>query len=367
MTSTIQKCSLVIGCVAFSVAGCGISDEPEDGQDVEALTACTVPGFISGAPAPVGFASLGGGTTGGGAATPQVVTTLAQFNTAAAGTAAAVIFVSGVLAQGTATIGSNKTIVGCSGTNPTLRGHVGLNRSTNVIIRNINIVGYNCRPPDVDTANGGECQNGQDAVSVERSQRVWFDHDAVSDGSDGNLDITHGSDFITISNTKFFYSSARSDPNDTGASGHRYSNLIGGSDSNRTEDGGKLNITWIHDWWAQNVVERQPRVRFGKNHFVNNLWTSTGNNYAIGVGVGSSILTQNNAFINVRTPINTTSYVNPSIAASAARSTGNVLTGITGAAPVDLNAGSVFTPPYTLNIGAGSTTQQFVQANAGPK
>ncbi|HEX3480815.1 MAG TPA: hypothetical protein VHT91_37625 [Kofleriaceae bacterium] len=307
---------------------------------------------------------MNGNTTGGGAAAGQLVTTLSQFNTAAKGTTAAVIFVSGNLGQGTATIGSNKTIIGCSGTNPTLSGHVSVKGATNVIIRNINIVGFNCRPPDVDTSSGGECQDGQDAVTVDNSRNVWFDHDAVSDGSDGNLDVVHGSDFVTISNTKFFYSSARSDPNDTGAAGHRFSNLIGGSDGNGSQDTGHLNITWVHDWWAQNVVERQARVRFGKNHFFNNLWTSTGNNYCIGVGVSASILTQNNAFVNVKTPINTTSFEN---SASAIKSTGNVLTGITGTAPSDLNPGSVFTPPYTFNLGMGSTTQAFVQANAGPK
>ena len=351
--------------------GCGLADPADpaedDGEAVQAATSCAVPGFVSGAPTPVGFASLNGGTSGGGSATGLVVTTLSAFNTAAKGTTAAVIFVSGNLGQGTATIGSNKTILGCSGTNPTLSGHVGLSSSANVIIRNINIVGFNCRPPDVDTANGGQCQNGQDAVTVQKSHNIWFDHDAISDGSDGNLDINHGSDFITVSDTKFFYSTTRSDPNDTGAVGHRFSNLIGGSDSNGSEDTGHLNITWVHDWWAQNVVERQPRVRFGKNHLFNNLWTSTGDNYNIGVGVGASILTQNNAFVNVKTPINNTSFVHPTIAASAIRSTGNVLTGVTGTAPSDLNPGSVFTPPYTFNLGQGSTTQAFVQANAGPK
>jgi pectate lyase len=359
------SCSLT--CAALIFTGCGMSDDPDEPELVEAATSCAVPSFISGAPSPVGWASLNGGTTGGGSATGLVVTTLSAFNTAAKGTTPAVIFVSGNLGQGTATIGSNKTILGCSGTNPTLSGHVGLSSSANVIIRNVNIVGFNCKPPDVDTANGGQCQNGQDAVTVQKSHNIWFDHDAVSDGSDGNLDVVHGSDFITISNTKFFYSSARSDPNDTGAAGHRFSNLIGGSDSNGSEDTGHLNITWIHDWWAQNVVERQARVRFGKNHFVNNLWTSTGDNYLIGIGVGANVLTQNNAFVNVKTPINTTSFVKPSIAASAVKSTGNVLTGVTGTQPTDLNPGSVFTPPYTLNIGMGSTTQAFVQANAGPK
>jgi len=354
-------------CAVVMTGGCALSGSPDEAELQQAATPCSVPSFIAGAPAPVGFASLNGGTTGGGAGPQQLVTTLAQFNTAAAGSNAAVIFVSGRLAAGTVTIGSNKTVIGCSGTTPTLSGHVRIKSSTNLIVRNLNIVGFNCRPPDVDTANGGECQNGQDAVTVESSRNIWFDHDAVSDGSDGNLDINHGSDFITISNTRFFYSSARSDPNDTGAAGHRFSNLIGGSDSNGSEDTGRLNITWVHDWWAQNVVERQARVRFGKNHFFNNLWTSTGNNYCIGVGVGANILSQNNAFVNVRTPLNTTSFVNSGIAPSFARSTGNVFQGTSGNAVLDINPGSVFTPPYTFNLGMGSTTQAFVQANAGPK
>ncbi|HEY0478956.1 MAG TPA: hypothetical protein VGD37_15660, partial [Kofleriaceae bacterium] len=354
-------------CIVIITGGCALSASPDEAETQQAATPCSVPSFIAAAPAPIGFASLNGGTTGGGAGPQQLVTTLAQFNSAAAGSNAAVIFVSGSLAQGTVTIGSNKTIIGCSGTTPTLSGHVRIKDSANIIIRNINIVGFNCRPPDVDTANGGQCQNGQDAVTVEHSHNLWFDHDAVSDGSDGNLDINHGSDFITISDTKFFYSSARSDPNDTGAAGHRFSNLIGGSDSNGSEDTGHLNVTWVHDWWAQNVVERQARVRFGKNHFFNNLWTSTGNNYCIGVGVGANILSQNNAFVNVKTPINTTSYIKPSIAPSFARSTGNVFQGTSGNAVADLTPGSVFTPPYTFNLGTASTTQAFVQANAGPK
>ena len=123
-------------------------------------------------------------------------------------------------------------------------------------------------------------------MTVDKSSKnIWFDHDAISDGSDGNLDITHASDFITISYTKFFYSTKRTDPNDTGAVGHRVCNLIGHSDSNSSEDTGHLNVTFHHNWWADNVMERMPRVRFGKVHVFNNLYTAAGNNYAVGLGV----------------------------------------------------------------------------------
>ena len=45
---------------------------------------------------------------------------------------------------------------------------------------------------------------GSDAVSVENnSHHIWFDHDSVRDGTDGNLDISNGANFVTVSFTKF--------------------------------------------------------------------------------------------------------------------------------------------------------------------
>lgn len=83
-------------------------------------------------------------------------------------------------------------------------------------------------------------------------------------GWDGNLDIVNASDYVTVSYTRFSY---------TGRSGgHQFSNLVGSGDGN-TGDTGHLRVTWYHDWWANRVVERQPRVRFGQNHLFNNPWS----------------------------------------------------------------------------------------------
>ena len=285
-------------------------------------------------------------------------------NAAVGGNSAAVVYVKGTLAQGAVTIGSNKTILGCS-EGATINGHIQMTGSSNVILRNLNIVGYNCAPPDVDVSAGGQCQNGQDAVTVERGNtNLWFDHDAISDGSDGNLDMTHAVDFVTVSYTKFFYSDQRTDPNDTGAAGHRFSNLIGHSDSNATEDTGHLNITFHHDWWATYAMERMPRVRFGKVHLFNNLYTATGNNYCIGVGVSANVLNEYNAFVNVNTPIDTTSY---SDSASIAKSSNNLYSGTTGQAVADLQPALVFTPPYIYTPEAASAVAADVEANAGTK
>jgi len=351
------------GCVASQDELGNDSSGESTSLEAGAVTDCQLPGFITATPNPVGWASLNGGTKGGGNATPKVITTLAQFNAAAAGTEKAVLYVAADLGNGTAKIGSNKTILGCSGKG-VLRGHVDVKNATNVIIRNLNIIGYNCAVPDVDTANGGKCEDGEDAVTVSNAKNVWFDHDAISDGTDGNLDINHASDFITVSNTKFFYSKARTDPHDTGAAGHRFSNTIGTSDSNGSEDSGKLNITWHGNWWGKNVVERQARVRFGKNHFFNNLWDSTTSNYCIRVGVSASILNESNAFIGVDTPVDTTSN---SDSKSSAVSKNNLYVNTQGDAPADLNKTKVFSPQYVYSPLAASAVQNSVKANAGPK
>jgi pectate lyase len=213
------------------------------------------------------------------------VTTVAALSSAAGGSTAAVIYVMGVLPNGSIKVGSNKTIVGLCGAE--IHGHLDVSNVSNVIVRNIKIVGYgvgDCSlDPSYDSSVG--CSSGADAVSIQNSHHVWFDHDDISDGTDGNLDTNNGSDFVTISWTKFHYT-PRTDPtgNDsTGAEGHRFSNLVGSADG-VPADMGHLNMTWDHDWWADNVNQRMPRTRAGKIHVLNSLYTSVGDSYCTNAG-----------------------------------------------------------------------------------
>ena len=327
---------------------------------------CTTPPAAS---ALVGWASVSGGgittTTGGGNATPQTVTSVAALNSAAGGSNAAVIYVSGVLPNGTVKIGSNKTIVGICGAE--LHGHLDMVGSSNVIVRNIKIVGYavgNCSlDPDYDSSVG--CSSGNDAVTVEQGTHIWFDHDDISDGTDGNLDITLAADYVTVSWTKFHYT-ARTDNNgsdSTGASGHRYSNLVGGSD-NSSGDVGKLNVTWHHNWWADKVVERQPRVRYGKNHVFNNLYTSTGDDYCVRAGMDAQLLVENNAFVGVASPQQFNSTADQGTSYITANN--NLYSGTSGSESTG-GGGTPFTsPPYTYSMDAASAVQSAVQSGAGP-
>jgi pectate lyase len=298
----------------------------------------------------VGWASVNmmnqNGTTGGGNATPVVVTSTADFNTQAAGSTARVIHVSGNL-SGTFTISSNKTVIGVCGA--TLRGGVRISNAVNVILRNIKVVGNNCSDAPQD------CSAGADAVAItNNSHHVWVDHLDVSDGSDGNLDTNAGSDFVTISWTKFSYSTMRTDPM-AGASGHRFSNLIG-SDDNVPGDVGKLNVTFHHNWWAQNVNQRMPRTRYGDIHVFNNLYTSSGNSYCTNAGIQTNVLVENNAYIGVNNPLSPDA--NGDMLAR-----GNLFQSTTGTTTAN---GTGFTPPYTYTLDATANLRATIEAQVGP-
>jgi pectate lyase len=315
----------------------------------------------------IGWASQSGSTTGGGSATPTTVTTLSALQAAASGSTAEVIYVKGVLGTGTLTVGSNKTIAGVCGAE--IHGHVEMSGSVNVIIRNIKIVGYgvgDCSlDPKYDSTVG--CSSGQDAISLQKNaHNVWFDHCDISDGTDGNLDITNAADFVTVSWTKFHYTprTDNSGSDSTGASGHRYSNLVGGSDSS-TGDAGKLSITWHHNWWADNVVERQPRVRFGENHIFNNLYTSTASNYCVRAGIQAQILVENNAFVGVKNPQQFNSTSDQGTAYITAQ--GNLYSGTSGTQSTGGGGTPFTTPPYAYTPDATAGLQAAIQSGAGPK
>jgi pectate lyase len=291
-------------------------------------------------------------TTGGGTGAPMVVTSLSALNSAAAGTAARVIQFSGNL-SGSVTVGSNKTIIGTAGA--TITGHIEVDRSANVILKNFTVVGLNCS----DVPSNGDCQDGADAITINNgAHHIWVDHLDVSDGSDGNMDITNASDCVTVSWTKFHYSTSRV----AGYTGevHHFSNLIGGDDAS-TGDTGHLRVTWHHDWWADHVVERQPRVRFGQNHIFNNLWTSTGNNYCVAAAVSSNVLVESNVFDMVRDTVDTTNYSN---AATIAVARNNMY--VNGATMTADKGTAVFTPPYTYPLEPTAAIEAEIKTGAGP-
>ncbi|HEX2873948.1 MAG TPA: hypothetical protein VHP33_21985 [Polyangiaceae bacterium] len=329
--------SATAGTSAGGSAGSGSAGAPNDND-------CNTPPD----PSPlVGWAAQNGGTTGGGSQKPLVVTTAADLTTQLKGNDAKVIYLKGNV-TGSFAVGSNKSLVGICGAQ--IKGHIGISGSSNVIIRNLKLVGNNCSDSPQD------CSGGADAMTLgSGAHNVWIDHLDISDGSDGNLDITQGSDFVTVSWTKFSYSTKRSDP-DAGASGHRFSNLIGSSDTEPL-DVGHLNVTYHHCWWAQNVDQRMPRTRRGQIHVFNNLYTAAGNSYCTNAGQDAKLLVQNNVYAGVNSPLQVTANGNM-------KQEGNDFTNSTGNKAA---SGSGFTPPYQFKLDATSTLRAALEAGVGPK
>ncbi len=155
--------------------------------------------------------------------------------------------------------------------------------------------------------------------------------------------------------TKFSYSTRRTDPV-TGTTGHRFSNLIGAADD-LPIDAGHLNITWHHNWWADNIAERMPRSRDGKIHVVNNLYTAAGNDYCTNSGDLSSLLVENNVYIGVNNPLAGRRQ------RQHAEPRNNVFTNTTGSRT---SGGTGFTPPYTLTPDATANLEATIRSQAGP-
>lgn len=223
------------------------------------------------------------GTTGGGEDVPQTVTSLEELELLAGDDIPRVIVISGTISSGVnpICIGSNKTILG-ENKYATIHGGIMIQNSSNVIIRNLNFEG--CWPifgPD-------------DTIAAKGSHHLWFDHLNIWDASDGLMDLTLGSNYMTVSWCKFFYS----DPDNP----HRLACLDGAGADNVETDPGKNKVTFHHNWFANHVDQRMPRILFGQAHIYNNYYTSSDNTYCIGAGVYASVLLENNYFKNVNNP-----------------------------------------------------------------
>jgi pectate lyase len=351
MKTAAQSWHLWLGCSQIALATLGCSSAPTVvpmGEEGPPAVDLGPPPFDA---APIGWAAVADGgvatTTGGDGAEPVTVATLEDFVAQAKLAGPSIILLSGVIGDGSrVTITSDHTIVGLPGAE--FHGGLKLSGASNVIVRNLKIVGNNC------TDSPEDCSAGADAVSIgSGSHHVWIDHCDVSDGSDGNLDVNGGSDFVTISWTKFSYSGLR-------AGGHQFSNLVGSSD-NEPEDAGHLRVSYHHNWWAQNVRERMPRVRYGQVHVFNSLYSASGDNYCIGVGVFANVLTEANVFVGVRDPIESASYSNDQ---SVVVSHDNLYFD-TGGANSDRGS-AVFTPPYPYTLDPARSVQAQIENGAGP-
>ena len=242
----------------------------------------------------VGWATVPGEglerVTGGGDAKPQIVKDLAELKELAGDDIPRVLVISGkiVTGSGGVRVGSNKTIVGMD-ENAMIRGILKISGESNIIVSNLSIKGFWPMP------GSGDC------VEVRNSHHIWFNHLSLWNSYDGNMDITIGSDYITVSWCKFWYTNNSNDGEEP-EQNHRLSNLIGSGTGHDDTDMDKLRVTYHHNWFAENLDQRMPRVMYGRVHVYNNYYTAEGNNYCIGADCYASLLVENNYFKKVNNP-----------------------------------------------------------------
>ena len=261
------------------------ASDTSDGATAGAAGAEPVPYDPDG---PLGWASVPGldldGTVGGEGAEEFTATTSLDFLDYVGRLEPAIVKVSGEISGVQVYVRSNKTVIGEPGA--VFNGNLTLQGVHNIIIKNLTIRGNNC-------TDGDQCSHGHDGITVKGSHHIWVDHLDISDASDGNLDITEGSDYVTVSNSKFWYS-------DTSRN-HRFSNLVGAADNNPIDEG-RLRVTFYRNWWADNVEQRMPRTRYGDIHVLNNLYTSGTSDYCISAGFEATLLVEANVFQGVKDP-----------------------------------------------------------------
>ncbi|PWY75060.1 pectin lyase-like protein [Aspergillus heteromorphus CBS 117.55] len=231
-----------------------------------------------------GYASLNGGTTGGSGGTTTTVSSYAAFTSAVSGDDAKVVYIDGTIKEAAdqVKVGSNTSIIGKDST-AILEGFgLLVKEKENVIIRNVGV-------SKVLADNG-------DAIGVQYSTNVWIDHCDVSsdrdhdkDYYDGLIDITHGSDYVTVSNT-FIHD-------------HWKASLIGHSDSNGDEDTGHLTVTYANNYW-QNINSRGPSFRFGTGHMYNSYYLDVSD--GINARDGAQLLVESNQFVDSKKPLYST-------------------------------------------------------------
>ncbi|MEF7614383.1 hypothetical protein V4F39_10730 [Aquincola sp. MAHUQ-54] len=199
---------------------------------------------------------------------------------------------------------SNTTLLGAGRDAGIVHGTLLLKGVRNVIIRNLHFADAFDHFPawdPKDNANG-EWNSEYDNISLVGATHVWVDHCSFSDGErpdhtartalgrpmqhhDGLLDITQGSNYVTVSYNRFH--------------DHDKTHLVGSSDK-AVEDDGRLKVTFHHNWWDR-IKERAPRVRYGQVHVYNNLYTGSSEppyafGYSIGVGVNSRVFSEHNVW-----------------------------------------------------------------------
>jgi pectate lyase len=293
---------------------------------------------------PVGFCNVGGTITGGAAGPVVYAGSEAQLQAYSDVNPPYTIYITNsfTLSGMSTHIRSNKTVIGV-GNIVLSGGGLYLYRSGNVIIRNLTIQ-----------------NSSEDGIGLHYSGKVWIDHCTIKNSNDGGIDITQSSDNVTISWCKFIYDANY---------GHNFVSLIAANDA---DNGSQYHVTYHHNWWSTNCVERMPSVRFGRVHVFNNYYNSSQAAYCVRTRIDAQVLVENNFFEGVKNPWER--YVTsgtPGLLRASGNNVGYLDTsyGVTwaasGSSVLIPGTDDVFTPPYSYSLDNALDAKNIVIENAG--
>ena len=290
---------------------------------------------------PIGWVTVNGGVTGGEGGDTVTVRDLTEFRNALNSSEKLIIQIHGIISFPTETLDApegDKTIIGVdpnSGWNGCVK--VSNPSAHNIILRNLTL----------------RTENRDALIIQQNATNVWVDHCTFPYAPDELMSVKDGADYITVSWCKFEFPSAGD---------HQYAALIGSTDDH-PQDIGHLNITWHHNWFADHVYGRMPRVRYGKNHVFNNYYGTPQNtgSYCIAAAWDSQLLIENNYFYRQHDPYEI--WNTGTVHAGMIKASGNVLVNCTGG--VDPGDDDVFTPPYSYTLDDALDIPTMVQSGAG--
>jgi len=284
---------------------------------------------------------MNGGTTGGQGGQVYTVSNQSQLQNALKKNEAKIIKVNGIIKLNSdVSVNSNTSIIGANKNSGFTGAGIKFKNAKNIIIQNLKF--------SYCLGSSKDCLNGQ------KSTNIWVDHcefyndrNHGKDYYDGLIDFTHASDYITVS-WNYIHD-------------HFKASLVGHSDSNASEDTGKLHITYHHNYF-KNIGSRLPSLRFGTGHIYNNVYENVESS-SVNIRMGAQALVENNVFRNAKKPISTN---------LDSKQEGYVVQrnndfGNTGNTNSITKTGNLRSVPYKYNADNANSIYNNVKGNAGPK
>jgi pectate lyase len=281
-------------------------------------------------------------------------------------------------------IPSNTTIVGATQDSSITGAALRINGASNVIVRNLTVRdAHDCFPAwdPTDGAEGNWNSEYDMLQVVNKATNVWIDHSEFTDAPnldssqplyfgrpyqvhDGAVDVTNGSDLVTMSFNRF--------------SDHDKLLLIGSTDNTNRGDPGRLRVT-IHHNVFENVGQRAPRVRFGQVDVYNNHFKVTEDStvpygYTFGAGIDSHLYAEANAFTLPASidPANIITRFKGTVITTIGNAVNGKITDLRGeynaaAAPADqLAEDTSWTPTLRTQVHPAQAVPALLQNSTGP-